>query len=112
MGVVSRIEKDGTATPIMRLLPARKCRSKDMLDRQCQGVFGHSGLHWCYSGLGWLEQWTNKRGRRRFDMAHRSTPPGHKDYVSPEKMYPHSAMANSTHEMIERSRKALKVTSR
>ena len=85
MKLVGYDEKTGKETVWLKIEPC--CQSKcGMYGYKCQGVKGHKGLHWAYSQAGWLEQWPNKKGLKRFDIAHTSTPPGGKGYVTPGEM--------------------------
>lgn len=65
-----------------------QCSSKVFIYGRCQGVKGHKGVHWCYSPCGSFA-WADNDDDRQHDGCAGSTPPGHKDYVSPVKMQKH-----------------------
>ena len=62
-----------------------QCSAKVFFYGRCQGVRGHRGVHWCYSPSGSF-QWADNADDPKHDGCAGSTPPGHKDYVSPAKM--------------------------
>lgn len=73
----------------------KQCRSNDRLkDVRCQGVPGHKGPHWAYDEAGHLIRWVNTKEKdpKWKNIACSWTPPGHKTYVSPEKMDKHYYM--------------------
>jgi hypothetical protein len=65
-----------------------QCRGKVWPRGQCQGERGHKGWHWCYREDGTLCQAINRAEKKpsRLDSVASQTPPGHRNYVSPEKM--------------------------
>ena len=66
---------------------AKQCPHKVFLGHKCQGVAGHDGVHWCYGEDGDYK-WENQDEDiiKETDIAGGSTPPDHKDWVSPKKM--------------------------
>ena len=62
---------------------------------RCQGVKGHRGVHWCYSASGNFE-WAIHDEAPRDDAVAGSTPPGHREYVSPVKMQKHYFLSHHT----------------
>lgn len=53
---------------------------------ECQGAKGHEGDHWGYDQTGHLLTAPSPKDRKRLRIGFRLCPPGHKNYVSPEKM--------------------------
>ena len=72
-----------------------QCRSKVFLSGRCQGVQGHKGVHWCYAPSGSF-QWEDNAADPQHDGCAGSTPPGHKDYITPVKMQRHYFMDHYT----------------
>jgi hypothetical protein len=72
-----------------------QCSTKVFLAGRCQGVKDHIGVHWCYSLSGSF-QWQDNLADPKHDGCAGSTPPGHKDYVSPAKMAKHHCMCHYT----------------
>jgi hypothetical protein len=70
-----------------------QCSSKVFIYGRCQGVKGHKGVHWCYSPSGSFT-WDDNDADPQHDGCAGSTPPGHKDYVSPAKMQKHYFMSH------------------
>jgi len=71
-----------------RVYPAAQCPAKQDLiyDGQCQGVRGHTGLHWFYRADGCLIQWPYRKDiESDSDMALSMTPPDHKSYIHPQR---------------------------
>jgi hypothetical protein len=67
-----------------KLKLAEQCKSIEGLHKlQCQRVFGHKGLHWCYRGDGWLLEWRNLKDPT-VEWEARTIPPSHKCYVHPK----------------------------
>ena len=66
----------------------KQCQHKVFIHGQCQGVKGHQGVHWLYSKAGWFDWERNKKDLKCKDVfgACGSIPPGHKRYMTPEKM--------------------------
>lgn len=60
-----------------------QCDQKVFLSGECQGVKGHDGVHWCYHPSGSFEWDKNEDNLHDDDVVAGSTPPDHKDYVSP-----------------------------
>lgn len=75
---------DGRGRWIRRQWKAQ-CPSKVFFYGRCQGVKGHRGVHWCYSSSGNF-QWSDNDEDPKHDGCAGSTPPGHKSYVSPNRM--------------------------
>jgi len=67
----------------------QQCPAKVFFYGRCQGVKGHPGVHWSYSASGNFEWAANGQARKNPDAVAGSTPPGHKEYVSPAKMQKH-----------------------
>lgn len=64
---------------------AKQCRHKVFFGRRCQGVKGHKGVHWCYNEHGSFV-WQDNQDDLQHDGYSGSTPPGHKEWISPVKM--------------------------
>lgn len=67
----------------------KQCKSNDGLRKlQCQGCPRHTGPHWAYDPKGCLIQWRNKKEKdpKWKHIGCSWTPPGHMNYISPEKM--------------------------
>jgi tRNA (cmo5U34)-methyltransferase len=64
---------------------APQCPAKVFFWERCQGVRGHTGVHWCYGPDGSF-RWSDNKRHPRHDGCAGSTPPDHKDYVPPKKM--------------------------
>ena len=66
---------------------AKQCEFVGILmSGQCQGVSGHSGLHWSYRPDGSLAWRVNDKDPPNPDLKNIAggwTPPDHKDYISP-----------------------------
>jgi hypothetical protein len=73
----------------------RQCSSKVFLAGRCQGVKGHKDVHWCYSPSGSFD-WDDNAEDPKHGACAGSTPPGHKDYVSPVKMQKHYFVSHYT----------------
>jgi hypothetical protein len=65
-----------------------QCPEKVFLADQCQGVEGHQDVHWCFGPSGKFI-WQDNKNDSRHQMAAGSTPPGHKNYRTPEEMQQH-----------------------
>lgn len=84
----------GENGPYYKIIPAKRCLS-ELRGRQCQGVKGHDGWCWFYSGSGWLERWPRTRAeQRKTRVGHESIPPGHERYVHPKDMMKDSFLNN------------------
>ena len=71
-----------------RVYPAAQCPAKqDLIEEgQCQGVRGHSGMHWFYRADGCLIRWPYRKDiKSGSDTALSMTPPDHKSYIHPQK---------------------------
>lgn len=64
---------------------ADKCSENIWFTGECQGVEGHEGDHWCYSKDG-SYNYGVRGDLEAHDIAGGSTPPGHKDWISPVDM--------------------------
>lgn len=64
----------------------QQCPEKVAFYGPCQGIVGHEGFHWCYDYQGSLCQADPRKDLKPMDIACGSIPPGHRDYISPEKM--------------------------
>jgi tRNA (cmo5U34)-methyltransferase len=64
---------------------AAQCRAEVFFYGRCQGVSGHTGVHWCY-GLDGSFRWSDNKLHPQHGGCAGSTPPDHKDYVPPTKM--------------------------
>lgn len=62
-----------------------QCDEKLFLGDQCQGVKGHKGVHWHYK-LDGSFHWDDNDDDPQEDGCSGTTPPGHKTYITPEKM--------------------------
>lgn len=65
-----------------------QCEEEIIMAGRCQGVKGHKGDHWCYANDGSYTWHVNKSEKEigKYDVAAGKTPPGHENYVHPEKM--------------------------
>jgi hypothetical protein len=73
-----------------------QCPEKVFIFRQCQGVEGHEGEHWCYRENGSFE-WSRDKDHPDYEnAASGSIPPDHKDYRTPLEMQQHYYMSHYT----------------
>jgi hypothetical protein len=72
-----------------------QCSAKVFFDGRCQGVKAHKGVHWRYGPSGDFE-WDDNDDDPQEGGGAGSTPPAHKDYVSPVKMQKHHHMSHYT----------------
>lgn len=72
-----------------------QCSSRVFLSGRCQGVKGHKGVHWCYSPSGSF-QWDDNDDDPTHGGCAGSTPPGHKEYLSPVRMQKHYFLSHYT----------------
>jgi hypothetical protein len=70
-----------------------QCSERVFLSGQCQGIEGHKGVHWCYSPCGHF-RWEDNNSDPQHDGCSGSTPPDHKEYMSPKKMEKHLYMSH------------------
>lgn len=64
---------------------AKRCVEDVFLVGQCQGVEGHNGLHWRYDSSGNF-CWSDNEFDPKEGGCSGSTPPDHKNYISPVEM--------------------------
>jgi hypothetical protein len=70
----------------------RQCSARVFIYGRCQGVKGHTGMHWRYSPSGdfdWANNKDDPASNFQGDGVAGSTPPGDDEYVHPEKMQEH-----------------------
>lgn len=61
---------------------SEQCEENILFSRQCQGVKGHEGDHWCYGEDG-SYHYDVQGDLEPHDIAGGMTPPGHKSWISP-----------------------------
>lgn len=62
-----------------------QCPEELLFNSQCQGVKGHKDVHWCYDAAGNFH-WEDNKDDIRHEGCSGTTPPGHKQYITPNKM--------------------------
>jgi hypothetical protein len=65
-----------------------QCEAEIVLAGRCQGTAGHDDVHWAYQPDGSFA-WDDNDDDPRHDGAAGWTPPGHKEYRTPESMQEH-----------------------
>lgn len=71
-----------------------QCTHEVFMASQCQGVEGHEGDHWCYRPCG-SYNWEHPEGEYDdYEGVAGDIPPGHKSYISPQKMAKHYFMSH------------------
>jgi hypothetical protein len=63
-----------------------KCSDKEIFGLECQGVWGHKGVHWAYRPDGSYSYWKNDSDPTsiREDIGAGWTPPEHDSYIHPK----------------------------
>ncbi|MCC5835216.1 MAG: hypothetical protein JJU20_10815, partial [Opitutales bacterium] len=68
-----------------RLETQPQCSDKDIFRLECQGVWGHKGVHWAYKQDGSYAYWKNDSDPDSIgkDVGAGWTPPEHESYIDP-----------------------------